>query len=231
MCGNGAEWERRSQMHQLLGKLPLGKHQLIFDSRVLQGEGFGSLPKDATVLSDGVMKFDLEIVPTLADAMPPVDTPAMNEAVKHALGICTTDWGNGERLAILVFDGDAAANPAFETTAFSLQIDWKRDGVVQSTSRFLVHRYDSTLGLNSIYKNDDPIFAFATLKTLTSKIADDPVERAHWSMKVTGTDYEILPLWHADTQWAGSFEVSIDDAMKTEGDRMQGKRRSFMWMP
>jgi hypothetical protein len=235
VCGNAEEWRRRGQMDQEVGTLPIGKHHLVFDATI-EHAGFDLDNRydqaPPSVTWTGPLAFDVEVVPTLAEAMPLVDSAPINEAVRASLGLCIQPWNAGRDTAVLVFDVDTKRFPVLATTAVVARAELLRDNEVKQTTRLVVHRYDGLLSSISVFEGLPQLFSYAELGALPVDKASRAEEWAHWKVRLTGTSEEVLHLWHADRQWSGSIEMPITDAFKQEADRMKGKAgRMFISMP
>lgn len=231
-CGNALEWRAREQMQQKLGTLPLGKQHVVFDASIVRGRHwFGDDKAPEGLVWKGELAFDVEIVPTLEEAVPVVETKEMAAAVREALGVCSKEWGKDKKpVSILVFDADTRAHPELGTTAIDMDVELVRDGEVKGKTRVLVHRYDSTMGMNSVYDGPVKLFSFALLEAVPGDMSGE--EAGHWKLRCTSRSGDVLKLWHADTQWKGSFEVGLGEVLERETSRMKEKgERMFVWMP
>jgi hypothetical protein len=238
MCGNGTQWRQQAQMHQVLGRLEAGEHRLTFDVEIERGERANAWIKDLPRAPEGVvwkgeLSFDVAVVATLAEALPPVDTPEMNKAVMECFGLCAAPWGGGgSKESVLVFDADTKSHPKLATAAVSAQVQLLRDGEVKSQFPMVVHRYDSLLSGNSIFDGPVKLFSFATLGSLPPDKLSDKDEVSHWKLRVSGTEKDVLKLWHAEAVWTGTIELPFAEVIERERARMKGKpERMFVWMP
>lgn len=228
-CGNALEGRKREQMQQRLGKLPLGKQHVVFDASIVRGRSwFNQKEQSECVLWKGELAFDFEIVPTLEDAVPVVETKEVAAAVREALGVCRKKWGSKQKLeSILVFDADTRAHPELGTMAIDMDVELLRDGEVKGTTRLLVHRYDSALSGNSVYDGAVKLFSFAMLEAVPGRMIG---EEWRWKLRCTSRSADVLKLWHVEKQWRGSFEVPLGELLERETARVKEKR-VFVWMP
>lgn len=234
MCGVGLGLRLQEQTNQALGTLPIGKHHLVFDAQIERGEGFpernASSAKPGMVWT-GLLAFDVEVVPTLEDAMPRVDSPKVNDAVRRSLGL--RRWAyHGASGVMLLFDADDAAAGLLATTALSMRVEVLRGEEVRAVQRLVANANNGQVSGHSVYDGPNPLFTWTYFTALQGGMLEDPAEMARWSLRVQGTSEDVLTLWHADKQWAGSFEIPLAEVIKQEKERMVGKpERSFVWMP
>ncbi|MFT3686434.1 MAG: hypothetical protein QM783_16185 [Phycisphaerales bacterium] len=224
LCGTGLDERVQAELHQKLGVVSPGEHNLLLDATLIQPKG--PAPERFTTREtvwEGPFTLSINVVPTLDDAVPGVNTPEMDKAVRESIGLTEGQWGAPQnRQATVVFDPDLRAHPELATIAVGLKITLLRDGVVKGFAGFPAVSDTQRPATASIYGEAVRVCNASCVLELPAKVLSDDRELAHWSMKVEARDDGVLECWRADKRWTGSFEMPAAEALKTERARVPG---------
>ena len=216
-----------ASLYQTLGTLPLGRQQISFrieawsekewwnhvehrPNRPWFVDYFASEEQrkaadavratlEPRPLSTGGLLLEIEIVPTLDDAIPPVSTPELDRAVAQALSVAFVEE-DGERWAELVLSDE----PALEHLGLSLDVE-------------LLEGAESRLSTHVCTHDRDPWhFGAGTGVTLPlpPELEHDIAARRAWSLRVRGTDERILRDWDAERRWSGTLVLGMDELLE-----------------
>lgn len=202
-CGTRLLAARREALYQELGPLPEGEHALTFDVTVTRAG-------DADPVWSGPISFDVRVVPTLAEALPAVDGPAIDAAVRSSIRLTFADppLGRSHGLAPVVV---VEPVPALRSTALSLEVELFRGARRVDSLHLLAHPVDPLLrpGGSPSSERGDAVEAPMT------GVSASPRDPDGWSLRVTGCDRDVIRLWDADAYWTGTLEVPWSDARET----------------
>lgn len=211
-CGTAASWQEQEWLHQELGSLPVGRHELRFDvtiERGLEDNGVhGAVPDNAPqgVVWQGEMAFDVEIVESVEEAVPPAAGPELDRAVRESISLAFEDWPDG-RTAILVVDPHSRPSGELAKVGLSLEIEIREGSHVHER----LHMRPSIPG-----QAWERRIAFHSIPSIPLSLEDLMTSRKSWSVHVRGIPEEALLLWGADRHWSGEFDVSIDELIRRE---------------
>lgn len=216
--------------HQELGALPLGRHEITVQlelRRASLGEGWLGLhpwlprflereaeaergvprgerdlqPRLPTLLSTSVLQLGVEIVPTLDEAVFPVSSPEIEDALRRSLGLVFESAGD-ERWAVL----RSKSLVELQAIGLSLSIDVLWGGEVVERARLHPTRQDE----RAYWELD---VCGIELPSIPPGLEQDAESRRGWSLRVHGTDFEILRSW-ADRRWAGTLDLTLDELIE-----------------
>lgn len=209
-CGTFEDARRAITDYQELGRLGLGAHKLIFDVFVDTTPGLDR-SRASSQAWRGAVAIDIEIVPSLEQAIPPADSPELRDLVRRSL--CRFPPGEGQgvfstsvNVAFLAGGADAQTLAA---TAFSLEIGlWRKGEFVGSGSTRVTQ-----LG------------GFRPCQTAKSRWGAEGVELgptgrpesmatdslADFEVRVRGVSKDVLRHWGAKTWWNGTISVPLTD--------------------
>jgi len=218
-----------------LGLLPPGTHRLVFDvvvdERDPPGPWIPSLPGlDARPrrLGGGELAFDVEVVGSVDEALPPLATPEVDAAVRRSLGLAFADWADGPAV-LLVADPDVTGDPLLATLALSLRVEVREGETVTEVRRLAPSDRDELAVGSSAHapRSAAQTFGFVRLATVPFAARDHPGER---SIRVTGTSEGVLPAWDATARWGGTLEVPLAELIERERALAPGGR-AWSWSP
>ena len=156
-------------------------------------------------LSTGELDVEVEIVPTLDGAILPVSTPELDRAVREALSVRFDDDWNDERSAAL-FVSDS---PALEQLGLSLAVE-------------LVEGDESRWSAHLVPRDRNPwhdIELGGVPLPLPVALEHDSDARRAWTLRVRGTNENILRDWKADRRWSGTLEVGLGELLARGAER------------
>lgn len=188
-CGVGRMIAFEARVHQELGTLPAGPLELRF---LIQLRMHGSEPSASGALLTGELRLPVEIVPTLEDALPPVSSPELDQAVRNAL--------------VLDRDRDELwlryrPDPLLRGVALALELEFLEKGEVRARKR--------------ASPTDEEVFGsrmvVERLVSLPPALAADAGARKGWSVRVRGTSDGVLRSWSADRYWNGCVELTLEE--------------------
>lgn len=240
-CGAYDEAVYRKALHQELGMLGLGEHNIMFDvtidvrgdtrflgrsKRALAGPPLG-------MLWNGPLPVQVEIVPTIDEAIPPVSGPELDAAVRASLGVAYADWGQPERrAAILVIDPDTKAHPLLADVGLSLKVSIEYRGKALESMHLTASRADPLALFNSVSEGEEQTIAFAASSAIPGSTDKMVAERDGWVIRITGTSDGVEALWGTSKRWSGTVEISLDEAIRQDVARTGPKGRGpWMWIP
>ncbi|MCK6449031.1 MAG: hypothetical protein L6Q99_21760 [Planctomycetes bacterium] len=240
-CGTYADWVASDALYQELGRLPAGLQHLEFRASIVvdgvMAGGFAnrfplpSLPEG--VLWSGALTLTTEIVPTIDDAVSPIDDAAIGAAVRAALGVAFSTWrieGEWQRTAIVVLDPDVRANPVLDGVALSTRVEVVHDGAIVDTLELVASDHDRVALANSTSSSGRRRIDFASSRRIPAASETDPAARVGRTLRVVGTSEHVHALWGASRRWSGLLEIPLDEAIRNEVQRVSPKaRRSWVW--
>jgi hypothetical protein len=233
-CGTCSSGQERRGLYQELAPLSVGAHHLDFQVEIEKSKTRGLFPKadrPARIVWRGSLALDVEVVPTIDAAMPPVTGTEMDRAVRESLGVSFSDWADG-RSAILVLDPDYSVHPMLATTALSLQIEVMRGDEVLETKQLRASDYDRTALSISVSKARARSVAFASSPAIPPDLEEDSSPREGWHLRVTGKSDGVLRNWAANRRFGGQFDLPLDEAIRTDRERAGTKGRGpWAWIP
>jgi hypothetical protein len=237
-CGTYSSWVRQAALYQELGTLLPGPQHVAFDITVERGRSWHRRSPAAPqpgVLWSGALAFDVEIVPSIDDAVPPARGAHLDRAVHDSIGVSFSTWWideRNQRTAILVLDPDVAGHPALASTALSLDVELVHQGRVVQEVRLRATAYDPLALGNSVNEAEPRTIAFCTLRELPVACETDFAARAGWTLRVRGTSEGVHAIWEAETRWDGSLEIPISEAIEHDAERAGPQGRGpWMWSP
>lgn len=235
-CGTFMLAQLKSEKYQTLGILPRGRTSIQFEVTVERGSNWD--PDEGPppgIVWNGALTVDVQVVPSLDEAIPAVSNERIDAAVRASLGLAFSTWcidKQEKRTAILVLDPDTEAFPELAATGLSLQVDLLKDGQVAESKSLIASAFDLLALSNSRNKGPSQAIAFAALKSLPSSLEDDEIASAAWSLRVTGTDRHVLKLWHAKQRWSGQMAIPLSEARANELERAGADgREPWIWSP
>lgn len=232
-CGNPVMHKPMAWLHQPLGRLPLGPQALelrieLWADAADDPKGFGAdawleqhLARDAEdsapslparslrrprLVATSEIALAIEIVPSLDDALPPLRSAAVDEAVRRALVLVEGVWSRGERNT-LRFAPAEPRDPLLEGLGLSLAVELVRAGEVHETRK--LHRCESCEDEASHRQqpHECPL-------GLPDGFEHDARERARWSVRVRGVDEDALRSYDAVRRWSGTLELTLDELLE-----------------
>ena len=215
-CGLFEEYRRTKTDYQELGTLAPGKHRLEFSVSVESSPtiGGGNLGRSAwshePVAWSGPLSIEVEIVPTLDDAIPPVASTDLDDLVRRSLHRFPTSEGGVDDSSILIaFEAGGSDSRVLAETAFSMEIGlyrgtellrqaWARADELGGFRPCPEPRNRWTAGAVELGPVRDP----ATAET-------DPI--AGLVVRVRGVSRDVLRHWGAHGWWNGTVSVPLAD--------------------
>lgn len=228
-CGTFAMQETRARLYQELGTLPLGPQRIRCALTHERGQPRGRNVAHLGRFFQGEIELEVEVVPTLDEAIPPRSSPALDAAVRETLSLAFDDWSN-ERVALLVADPDPRdARLAGVGLSLALEVlDGER--VVESLT-LVPSAYDFLAVGSSVHESSDATIDWAKLTALPAELEHDPARRARWKVRARGTSEHVLGLWGATSRWSGSVELSLDELIERESRVAPEGRGPWIYLP
>jgi len=222
MC---AEKQRKAE-YQEIGTLEIGKHHIVFDVTVEEGStengtSFGAAfvhdprPKQppGTVLWRGPLAIDIEVVPTLEDAMPANDSKSLSEIVLRSLRRVRSSAEGGEADESDVHIGMSAAACDISNTALSLELELYSGDACVARGWTLARKfpdYGGCWGI-SVGRRIDTIDLGGADLDLPS--ANPP--RESLQLRVRGVPRDVLRDMDATQWWSGTISVPLSSLTET----------------
>lgn len=236
-CGTYSSQVEQSWLYQVLGELPLGRQTLVLDLTLERGRPFRSrfakadegFVAPAGVFFRGTLSFDVEIVATADEAVPPRSSSELDAAVRRTLSLAFDDWAHG-RAALLVVDPDVR-DPALARLGLSLDIELRHGEELVQEMHLTASTYDPLCSSISVHEAPDQPFSFGVLGVLPIATEGDPAARAGWSARARGTSQHALQLWEADAYWSGEVRLSLDELIQREREVAPEGRGPWVYMP
>ena len=229
-CGTFAMSSTMDALYRELGSLPPGEHQLVFDVMIERGCNRSKWIRPPSVLWEGTLVLDTEIVSSVDEAVPPATGAELDEAVRASIGLLVKPWarksgGSPEPTAILVVDPDTATFPELGHTALSLAVDVLCGEDVVATTDLLASSYDPLRLMSCTTSAPRRYFAFGPVPELPPEVDDGAT--FGWALRVRGTSKSVQAIWNADQRWAGSVTVPVQEALERERQRAPARRWSY----
>lgn len=198
-CGNCSESRYLRESYQELGALPLGTHHLVFDVQIeIDADGEESASYDSElkkyVTGDlrsawrGRIEMDVEIVATVAEAMPGRHDAELDRVVRSKLRLSLT----ADSLTFtepLLYESEALS-----ATAVSLEYELRHAGEVVRSQRLLG---------KDIWR--------AGTGWRSWEVPADPLELSQWTLGVRGIDEGVLRFARADHWWNGELVIPLSE--------------------
>lgn len=209
-CGNCGEARSVREGYQELGMLPLGKHRLVFDVHIeADADGNDSsrwsraekkhVVDDSRTLWIGTYEAEVEIVPTIAEALPAARGGAIDRAVRGALRISRSN--EGVRIDPLsdFYVGELAG------MAYSLEYELRRAGKLVQTLRVQEHRRGGyLLGIDVL------------------KLPVAVRDTSKWTLHVRGLDEGVMRDLDAERHWRGELVIPLREIERSKRARHVG---------
>ena len=231
VCGTFAAWQVMAANRQVLGPLEESR-TVVFSVSIDQDDGRNSSHDRAW---EGRLEGRIEVVPTVDDAVPPIDSPALSVGVRRSIGLVAgKPFGpEGEQRHLwLHFDVDQRAHPELRTVGLSFEVDLMHAGQVVESEHIYVAFDDHNMNRNSVYGGLRPIFARTTFEDLPVEVLEDPAQWDGWSLRARGTNLGVLQLTHAPARWSGTVTLPVAEAFETERARTEDNPRGAVyWSP
>ncbi|MCB9915539.1 MAG: hypothetical protein H6828_10375 [Planctomycetes bacterium] len=206
MCGDGMQLEWQLERYQELGELPLGSHVLEFEVRLCSTLTADVGPRRSFATGRtralGTMTFPVDVVATLDEALPPVTSAALEDAVRDSLRFI------GEGRPHLRFEPDVARHPALAGVGLALEVELLRGDESLRTWRLDLDAQD-WFALAAPGHADPWRVVGWKLPELPQEALDDPELGASYSLRVRGTDRDALRLWGAHARWSGELTLPV----------------------
>lgn len=219
LCGYTYDIAREAAAYQELGRLPPGRRELMFGLTVTRDDTTrhhrapSAPPLEAGTLVFGHVTFPVEITATLDDAIPPVGGGRWDAAVRESLGLAFS----GEcRNGCLVVDPDLVRYPELCGVGLSLEVEVLRGDEVVETVRVRATDEDHLALASAAEDGPHEAIGFAKLESLPPALEAVLEAGREFSLRVRGTDRDVLTLWHCDRRYSGEFTVSAAWLRKQE---------------
>ncbi|MCC6405662.1 MAG: hypothetical protein IT453_00750 [Planctomycetes bacterium] len=152
----------------------------------------------------GTFELSVREVLSMDAIVAPVQSEELDRVVADGL---TLEFGRArhsdpprDRAAFLAFRSPRFLPIALEGVAASFTIDVLRDEELVSSIR------------GPAVRLDDPTETFATVvAALPNAIEYDESERARFSLRVRGSDHDLLGLWDVSRRWRGSVTIPVSE--------------------
>ena len=227
-CGTGAMHESRARLYQELGPLPLGPQRIPCALTLERGQPRGRNVAQLGRFFQGEIELEVEVVPTLDEAIPPCSSPTLDAAVRETLSLAFDVW-SGERVALLVADPDPR-DARLAGVGLSLALEVLDGERVVETLTLVPSAYDVLAVGSSVHEGSDATIDWAVLSALPAELEHDAARRARWKVRVRGTSEHVLGLWDATSRWSGSLEVSLDELIEREARVAPEGRGPWIYM-
>lgn len=216
LCGTYAMGRARDALYQELGELPPGAHALEFIVEIERGRHLFSQLELTTpppgMLWRGALTVPVEVVPTIADALPPVSSPELDQILRNAL--FATLGSSEESPARLSVERTPELDAELRTLGLSLAVDVLHHGHSVEAFDFVVARaWDVGFLPPGISSLQAPGARF-----MRSIPPEDRAELAAWAVRVRGTPRAVERLWHAERHWSGALEIPLEELL-ARGER------------
>ncbi len=220
-CGNFELSRRKLSEYQETGLLGVGKHRIPFDVHVESGfadglQGFGrtsQTPMPPLLIWSGRIAIDVEIVPTLEEAIPSVDSPELEDVVRRSLcRFPPSDDGeeDGPSRIWVAFSAEGLdASKKLGETAMSLIVALYRNDELLG---YGWTRVGQAGGYRPCSSPKDRWIADAVdlgSVRLSRSTEADPL--AGLEVRVRGVSRDVLRHWGAKAWWKGMVSIPLAD--------------------
>jgi len=204
-CGTCAASQRRRERYQELGALPLGRHELVFDVTVERGDRGRELALDGAELRvagdplwHGELHLTVEVVPTLAEALPPAHDAGLDAAVRRLLDAHLYTFTHFYDVS-LDLSADRAPFPELAALGLTLEVALVEDGArVHELGRVAVpERGENSRGRCSPWN-----------------LPCNKAELSRWSLRVRGVRGDALRSWNAERWWDGELVLPLEELLR-----------------
>lgn len=228
-CGMEAMAAEALASYQRLGEIGIGRRDVTFSVGIERGTA-RSLMRAPAVLHSmpsgvvwrGTMRYEIEGVATIDEAVPPADSARLTEAVKDAASAGVRGfWVDGELQPVWVvaIDADASEFPELRRVALSVRVELLRDGKVMHDAQIVARQQEWIVESGSLVDGSSHFSGWQRFEALPLEMAADAAELARWTARLTGTSEGVLRLWDAEERWGGTVEVSLAELVQREKAR------------
>ncbi len=233
-CGNGYISPREVAQYQVFANLPRGKHTLEFDFVIERGKStndYGHVhywppwdqertecPPEPGVLWSGRLAYDIEIVESIADAIPGVSNEQLDQTIRAGVRVESHERKvnfKSQPYTFLAVDLCTTDDSQLHSTGISLSIGVLRDGIEQARPSMQVTRDRVRTSRNSKCSGSEfVLYDGVSTLGIPSRVLEDAEELDRWSLSITGTTEGLLKMWDAETHWNGTLEIPLAEAVK-----------------
>jgi hypothetical protein len=220
--------ERLAANFRTLGRLPLGNHELTFEASVnvrdREARAKYGLEWSSGLLWSAPLRVEVEIVPTLDDAIPPYQDAEIDAAVRESVSVSFPHWA-GDCDPHIDLLRDTIRHPVLADVAVSLCIEVVRERNTRETLQLVGGL------LNDPVIDCTPSLDSANSSALSCELESNPSAQRAWSLRVSGTTDRIERLWGATRRWSGTIEIPLDEAIRRGAERESAFARAQKWSP
>lgn len=188
----------------------------------LRGElalaGSHTIEFELTVESVGTkFSVEFEIVQQLDDAMPSANGPAIDAAVRDAIGLEIRGSGAWRRPAFTLARS-SVERAELPSLAICADLEWRRDGLCLSACH--LDAREGTCELRHIdgseyLPGECSDFSFDAVRFGSSTQLPESAP----TLRVTSRAWHVLTQWSCDRYWLGSFEVTLEQLLRQAARR------------
>ena len=156
----------------------------------------------------GAISLPTKIVPTVAEAIAPAQSPSIDQAVARAIRVDVSTWNGNtgptpERNLAVYFD--RSKSPELRGIAVDVVVDLLHDGKPMRTVRFQDVINDG-YGRVPLKRGVEQIDEFHTR-------ALSPNEVGHWTLRLRGERAAALAEFDCDRFWSGKIDYPLKDVL------------------
>jgi hypothetical protein len=244
VCGNAAMSEAENEMYQTLGSFGPDPHGVVFDVVIERGpslaDTWGGYSRDAAgrgqfippadrptkppILWRGVLRLPVKAVDTIDEAVSPVRSPELDEAVRSSLGIAipalAANWED-QRSCFITLNLDSEHHPALRDVGLSLVVDLLRDGRKAEVAILSPIRPDGRPAVIQRFWAGEHDYMMQALHAVPPGASEREVAR--WTVRARGSSDGVYALWGKSSRWTGEVEIPLSRALEQERTRVEGE--------
>jgi hypothetical protein len=180
---------------------------------------YAQLDASSGLLWKAPWRVEVEIVPTVDDAIPPYRGDEIDAAVRESLSVLI-DWWDGAGHASVDLRRDTSRHPVLAHTALSLHIEVVAEGLTRETLS-LVGGFD-----HDPVRDHFPWLDSVSSAALRYELASHPATQCGWFLRVSGTTNKVERLWDVTRRWSGTIEIPLDEAIRRGAELESARERA-----
>ena len=160
----------------------------------------------------GTVTHDVRLVETLDEALPPIDSPEVRDAIRSSFHVARDGWDPH----VACLKGCGSYHETLRDVAVSLQVELLHDGELVEECELL---------------GDGTYDVYPFLRSIPSRVVYEPELADGWELRLTGINVAVLTQWGTTHRWNGTLVVPLGDVLRPCADLSRGQRPRLSMTP